>query len=66
MSLDRLASSHVIQYWPVIMLYIGPETILPLTSAIAAVFGVLLMFWQKFVSMLKKIWRLVLRKQPNL
>jgi hypothetical protein len=28
-------------------MYIGPETIMPLASALAAVGGVLLMFWRK-------------------
>ncbi len=30
-------------------MYIGPETIMPLASALAAVGGVLLMFWRKVV-----------------
>jgi len=30
-------------------MYIGPETLMPLASALAAVTGVLLMFWRKVV-----------------
>jgi hypothetical protein len=45
-----------------IILYIGPETILPLTSALAAIVGVLLMFWHRFVGMIRKIWRIVFKK----
>jgi hypothetical protein len=29
------------------MLYIGPDTMMPLASAFAAVVGVIVMFWQK-------------------
>ena len=50
---------------PFMFLYIGPETILPLTSAIAAVFGFLLMFWQRFVALVRKILRVILRKQVD-
>lgn len=58
MGLDNLASStDVAQYLPMIMLYIGPETMLPLASALAAIGGVLLMFWQRFVLLIRKICR---------
>ena len=30
-------------------MYLGPETIMPLASALAAVTGVLLMFWRRVV-----------------
>ena len=50
---------------PFIMLYIGPEAILPLTSAIAAIFGFLLIFWQRFLALVKKLWRFMLRKQMD-
>ena len=31
-------------------LYLGPETAMPLASAIAAVIGVLVMFWRRVVA----------------
>jgi hypothetical protein len=48
-----------IELLPLVILYIGPETILPLTSALAAILGVLLMFWQRFVGLLRKFWRFI-------
>jgi hypothetical protein len=66
MGLDNLASStDVVQYLPMIMLYIGPETMLPLASALAAIGGVLLIFWQRFVGLVRKLWRLIVRKQVD-
>ena len=50
------------QLLPIAILYIGPETILPLTSALAAILGVLLMFWQRFIGLVQKLWRLLVRK----
>jgi hypothetical protein len=50
---------------PTIILYIGPETILPLTSAIAAIFGFLLIFWQRVVGLIRKIWRFIARKEVD-
>jgi hypothetical protein len=32
------------EYW--ILVYVGPETILPVASCLAAAIGVLLMFWR--------------------
>lgn len=52
-----------LQRWlPLILLYIGPETMLPLASALAAIGGVLLVFWHRFVALLRKVWRVVTRK----
>jgi hypothetical protein len=66
MGLDNLASStDVIQYLPMIMLYIGPETMLPLASALAAIGGVLLIFWHRLVGFIRKIWRVIARKQVD-
>ena len=50
------------QYLPV-FLYLGPETILPLASAVAAVVGVVLIFWRYMVSSAKKVVRKI-RGQP--
>ena len=47
----------------VAFLYLGPETILPLTSVIAAVVGVLLIFWRYILSAIKKLIRKI-RHQP--
>ena len=66
MGLDNLASStDAVQYLPMIMLYIGPETMLPLASALAAIGGVLLIFWQRFVGLVRKLWRVIARKQVD-
>jgi undecaprenyl pyrophosphate phosphatase UppP len=64
MGLENWGSADVVQYLPIIMLYIGPETMLPLASALAAIAGVLLMFWQRFVGLLRKFWQLIVRKEP--
>jgi hypothetical protein len=42
-----------------VLLYIGPEAFLPLTSAIAAIVGVVLMFWNRVVGLARKIWLMV-------
>jgi hypothetical protein len=50
------------QLLPFVFLYIGPETMLPLASALAAIGGVLLLFWHRFIGLIRKFWRIVLRK----
>jgi hypothetical protein len=63
MGLDNLASSvAVFRYLPLMMLYLGPETMLPLASTLAAVGGVLLIFWQRLVGLVRKLWRVLMRK----
>jgi hypothetical protein len=42
---------------PVVFLYFGPETVLPLASFIAAAAGVILMFWRNILAMIRKVLR---------
>jgi len=46
---------------PSVILYIGPDVFLPLTSALAAIAGVVLMFWQRFVMLFRRLWRMLLQ-----
>lgn len=38
-----------------VLLYAGPDQILPLMSVVGAVLGVLLVFWQRFVALVRRI-----------
>ena len=40
-----------------VLLYLGPETIMPLASILAAVLGFVLIFWRWIVNFIKKIFR---------
>jgi hypothetical protein len=42
----------------IILLYAGPDQIIPLISIIGAIVGFLLIWWQRFVALVKKAWRL--------
>lgn len=41
---------------PWVWLYIGPDVFLPVASALAAIGGVLLMFWQKVVAIVGRLF----------
>jgi hypothetical protein len=41
---------------PWIVLYIGPDVFLPLTSALAAIAGIALMFWHRILGLVRKIF----------
>jgi HAMP domain-containing protein len=44
------------------MLYLGPEVVAPVLSALAAIGGVLLMFWRRVVASTRALLRLVTGK----
>ena len=57
-----LNSSQVLS---VILLYAGPDQILPLMSLLGAILGVLLVFWQRFVGLVRRVSQfLVSRLRP--
>lgn len=45
-----------------LLLYMGPETTLPLASALAAIVGILLMVWHRAVALARKVWHHFTRK----
>ena len=49
MMLAVIAPDYLSHWIPWVALYIGPDVFLPIASALAAIGGVLLMFWQKVV-----------------
>ena len=46
-------------------MYIGPETLMPLASVAAAVFGMMLMFWHRLVGWFKAGLRFLGRGKPE-
>jgi hypothetical protein len=44
------------------MLYLGPEVVAPVLSALAAIGGVLLMFWRRVVAGTRAVMRFVTGK----
>jgi hypothetical protein len=58
---------HVVSHAPAyvlpwVPLYIGPDAFLPITSALAAIAGVALMFWNRLVSAFRKLYQMVTRR----
>ena len=47
------------------LLYLGPQTILPVASIIAAIVGFILIFWRLILRFFKKIFNSV-RRKPEL
>ena len=37
------------------MMYVGPETLMPLASALAAIAGAILLFWRRSVGLVRRI-----------
>ena len=51
---------------PTILLYVGPDQIMPLTSVLSAIVGVVLMFWNRIVGWVGRGWAAMTRRgQPS-
>jgi len=48
-----------------LLAYLGPETILPAASALAAVVGVVLICWRFVIACVVKGFRMFCRKKPS-
>ena len=52
-------SSHFLS---AILLYAGPDQILPLMSVLGGILGVLLVFWQRFVTLVRRVGQFFMSK----
>jgi hypothetical protein len=51
---------------PTLLGYIGPETMLPLASVLAAIMGFILMFWRYIFRLIRRMFGAIFcRKQKN-
>lgn len=64
MAISNLVSETQSHILPWVLLYVGPDVFLPLASALAAIAGVALMFWNRLAGLVKKLWLMVTRR-PN-
>lgn len=54
-ALAALVAGHPVLGSLPVVLYIGPDQILPMTSFLGGVVGFLLMFWHKLVALTRKV-----------
>jgi hypothetical protein len=47
------------------MLYVGPDTLLPLTSALGAIAGAIMIFWRQVAGFFRKIFGLRKKEEPT-
>jgi len=45
-----------------VVLYVGPDQLLPFTSFIGAAIGILLMFWNRALGIARRAWQLLTRR----
>jgi hypothetical protein len=46
----------------VMLLYVGPDQLLPLLSIVGSLIGILLIWWRRVVGLVKRSWRFLTRK----
>jgi len=48
--------------WTLMLLYVGPDQILPLVSFLGAIIGVLLIFWRYVVASVRRVWHALVKR----
>jgi hypothetical protein len=61
-NIDIFFSCDPLQFVAVFLLYAGPDQFLPLVSILGTIIGVLLIWWRRFVMLIRKVWRILSRK----
>jgi hypothetical protein len=51
-------------WYGIVILYLGPETMMPVASALAGIVGAIIMFWQRLVRWTRKLIQYVKSRKP--
>ena len=51
---SQTGTGHLIA---LLLFYAGPDQILPIVSVLGTIVGILLIWWHRFVGLIKKAWR---------
>jgi len=65
LSTDVMMTVGHLSRYPSVVLYIGPDQIMPLTSVLGAIVGVALMFWNRLVGLVHKCRSLLSRREEE-
>jgi hypothetical protein len=58
---DFISSKEVIA----LLLYAGPDQILPIVSILGTIIGILLIWWRRFVMLARKGWMRLFKRAPS-
>ena len=58
----RIFVPHSSELLTWVLLYVGPDQIMPLASVLSAIVGVAVMFWHKLVALFRKIVGIFIRR----
>jgi hypothetical protein len=63
-AIPSLSDPHSV---PLILLYVGPDQIMPLTSVLGAILGLALLFWNRLMGLVRKCLTMFSRRsdQPS-
>jgi len=56
---------HLPQLVAIALFYSGPDQILPLLSILGAIIGFLLIWWQRFVQLVRRAWQAAFKRSPT-
>ena len=56
---------HGLKLFPGVLLYVGPDQIMPLTSVLGAIVGIALMFWNRLVGLAHRCRALLTRRAAS-
>ena len=50
------------QFAALVLIYSGPDQILPLLSILGAIIGFLLIWWQRFMRFVRRVWQAAFKR----
>jgi len=65
MTFVPIVQFHLHQFAAVILLYSGPDQIMPLLSILGAIIGFLLIWWQRFMRLVRRAWQAAFKRSPT-
>ncbi len=63
--LETILQTHIHGLAAIMLLYTGPDQVMPLLSILGAIIGFILLWWQRLIQLVRRAWQAAFKRSAK-
>ena len=63
--LETILQTHIHVLAAIMLLYTGPDQVMPLLSILGAIIGFILLWWQRLIQLVRRAWQAAFKRSAK-